>query len=275
MWHRQAGATELRQHPSDYSISPSAPYPLTARIRPQSRPSTSSGFSAAFTLIELLVVIAIIAILASLLLPALSGAKRRGQRTSCLSNLKQIGIASALYLDEHEGRFADRRDLKNSMPGGYRPWTSWPPSDPRGGWATMVLRDNGASYAVWSCPAAVASPVGNVVQTLQCTSDATNGPASRYWLWRFDRPDDPVGLEDFWGKTEAQAVADLESANDPVLGNINGPSDVEVAVDSYFPATIPTVSPELKGRTIHPRGRNRLMLDGHVHYLKDARTPLP
>lgn len=233
-----------------------------------------------FTLIELLVVIAIIAVLAALLLPTLASAKRKGQQAVCISNLSQIGLYFEVYLNDQNNRFPDRRDLKSSLPGGYHPWPGsvWPPSDPRSGWIPQAFDCLNAPGALWSCPAAVQGPSGNAVESLQAISTDTNGPICRYWSWRFDRTNvmtDPLMMEDFWAKEESKAIIDLANANDPLVGIITGPVDVELAVDPYFPKTVPSVDPALLGRTVHAGGRCRVFLDGHTQFIRDMRTPLP
>jgi prepilin-type N-terminal cleavage/methylation domain-containing protein/prepilin-type processing-associated H-X9-DG protein len=212
----------------------------------------------AFTLIELLVVIAIIAILAAILFPVFAQAKAAAKRAACLSNMRQIGIGLNLYFNDSDDRFPDRRDMKAV---GYRPWTTWPPSDPRAGWAIPLVDPYLKNKEIWSCP---------ILQQEQAVQ--IRQAESTYWMWRFDRTTDPVDLDNFWGKTPEQAAEDAKNANNPTIGSPEGVAEVELLVDPYFPRTIPTVPASLRGKTPHAGGRNRLFLDLHAKWIRDIRT---
>jgi prepilin-type N-terminal cleavage/methylation domain-containing protein/prepilin-type processing-associated H-X9-DG protein len=81
-----------------------------------------------FTLIELLVVIAIISILMAIMLPALQRVKEQAKEMGCRANLREFGIAHAMYIDDFDGRYPSQRDIivRTDQPPGYTSgWCRW------------------------------------------------------------------------------------------------------------------------------------------------------
>ena len=113
-------------------------------------PAPSTHSRRAFTLIELLVVIAIIAILAAILFPVFAQAREKARQTSCLSNLKQIGLAFLMYTQDYDEAFPDAV-ANQTQDGGCAPGLEW--WGQGGGFVTLInpyIKNSG----IYHCPSA-------------------------------------------------------------------------------------------------------------------------
>lgn len=177
--------------------------------------------SRAFTLTEILVIVGIISLLAALSFPVFNHIRRRAHQATCVSNLKQLGVAVSLYTQDHDGLFprgGDPTDLNTdawaSAANGIYEWQvdELPP-------LTFVLSPYIKAPKVWRCPADLGFDIGDMSgQPLDARPSSFEKFGMSYYYrteLTLKRKKDLVGWED---------------GNPPLQ---RGPSEINVLADGH------------------------------------------
>lgn len=203
------------------------------------------SFKRGFTLIELLVVIAIIAILAAILFPVFAQAREAARKTQCLSNMRQLGTAAAMYVQDYEEQFP----LWRYYDGGGAMYT----------WVEL-LQPYSKNKGIWLCPSDELKQANNPNNQNSYWLNAHVSRWSGWYSWA------PITLPEIEYPASTIYVTDGP--------NNNGQHTWPGPPTEWCGNTAPCVRSE----TRHSGGMNIVFCDGHAKWhrreqLKTLRTP--
>lgn len=229
----------------------------------------------AFTLIELLVVIAIIAILAAILFPVFGRARENARRSSCQSNLKQIGLGIMQYVQDYDEKYPFTVNVNGTPPdadypdgsGQYDGWFNY------GTWRYFI-HPYVKSAQVYKCPSAKEHDPG--IKYLNADGSSAGVFPSSQWTYGVNekvipsaynlKVNDPAKTEEVFSIAGINGAAQLAMIADCSFATFTAPQRVYNANHTTEPTyNAPNAVTETFAR--HFNGSNILFADGHVKFM--------